>query len=158
MLESLNLIDIYEKKQLENLEIKEKEEIKKFLENDKVAKEYEKIIQKTKDLIQKLFMSQFSEEEKELKLKGVQLENNKTLVVYDELYIEVHNAYIECESIKIREIEEKYKRLMNELREKMKFIRAHLGIAKTKEEVEDILFKYNVIDDEGKIVINNDNN
>lgn len=56
--------------------------------------------------------------------------------------------------------EEEYYKLMNERESKLneindlfKTVKAHVGIAKTKEEVKEILTRYGIIDKKGKLVI-----
>lgn len=55
---------------------------------------------------------------------------------------------------------EEYYKLMNERESKLneindlfKTVKAHVGIAKTKEEVKEILTRYGIIDKKGKLVI-----
>ena len=42
---------------------------------------------------------------------------------------------------------------LNEINDLVKTVKAHIGIAKTKEEVEEILTRYGIIDKKGKLVI-----
>ena len=68
-------------------------------------------------------------------------------MIYDGCYI---NTLFENE--KIIEIKEITDKKLNELRSLAKTVKAHVAIAKTKEEVEEILTRYGILDKKGKLV------
>ena len=53
----------------------------------------------------------------------------------------------------IKSLENEMVNKINELNDLVKTVKAHVGIAKTKEEVEEILTRYGIIDKKGKLVI-----
>lgn len=155
MLESINLIDLYANKHRESIEKETKEKIEKIRNESSIKKQYDEITQKCKDDLQKLYISQFTDEEIEKVketlegLSGYQKElQHKTSICEFGYFI---NSDFKNDEIKSLENEMINK--INELNDLVKTVKAHVGIAKTKEEVEEILTRYGIIDKKGKLVI-----
>lgn len=155
MIESLNLIDLYANKHRESIEKETKEKVEKIKNESSIKKQYDEITQKCKDDLQKLYISQFTDEEIEKVketlegLSGYQKElQHKTSICEFGYFI---NSDFKNDEIKSLENEMVNK--INELNDLVKTVKAHVGIAKTKEEVEEILTRYGIIDKKGKLVI-----
>lgn len=155
MIESMNLIDLYANKHIESIEKETKEKIEKIRNESSIKKQYDEITQKCKDDLQKLYISQFTDEEIEKVketlegLSGYQKElQHKTSICEFGYFI---NSDFKNDEIKSLENEMINK--INELNDLVKTVKAHVGIAKTKEEVEEILTRYGIIDKKGKLVI-----
>ena len=155
MIESMNLIDLYANKLRESIEKETKEKVEKIRNESSIKKQYDEITQKCKDDLQKLYISQFTDEEIEKVketlegLSGYQKElQHKTSICEFGYFI---NSDFKNDEIKSLENEMINK--INELNDLVKTVKAHVGIAKTKEEVEEILTRYGIIDKKGKLVI-----
>lgn len=155
MIESINLIDLYANKHKESIEKEAKEKIEKIKNESSIKKQYDEITQKCEDDLQKLYISQFTDEEIEKAketlegLSSYQKElQHKTSICEFGYFI---NSYFKNDEIKSLENEMVNK--INELNDLVKTVKAHVGIAKTKEEVEEILTRYGIIDKKGKLVI-----
>ena len=155
MIESMNLIDLYANKHRESIEKETKEKIEKIRNESSIKKQYDEITQKCEDDLQKLYISQFTDEEIEKVketlegLSGYQKElQHKTSICEFGYFI---NSDFKNDEIKSLENEMINK--INELNDLVKTVKAHVGIAKTKEEVEEILTRYGIIDKKGKLVI-----
>ncbi len=155
MLESMNLIDLYANKHRESIEKETKEKIEKIKNESSIKKQYDEITQKCKDDLQKLYISQFTDEEIEKVketlegLSGYQKElQHKTSICEFGYFINSDFKNDEIESLENEMINK-----INELNDLVKTVKAHVGIAKTKEEVEEILTRYGIIDKKGKLVI-----
>lgn len=155
MIESMNLIDLYSNKHRESIEKETKEKIEKIRNESSIKKQYDEITQKCKDDLQKLYISQFTDEEIEKVketlegLSGYQKElQHKTSICEFGYFINSDFKNDEIESLENEMINK-----INELNDLVKTVKAHVGIAKTKEEVEEILTRYGIIDKKGKLVI-----
>lgn len=155
MLESINLIDLYANKHRESIEKEIKEKVEKIKNESSIKKQYDEITQKCKDDLQKLYISQFTDEEIEKVketlegLSGYQKElQHKTSICEFGYFI---NSDFKNDEIK--NLENEMVNKINELNDLVKTVKAHVGIAKTKEEVEEILTRYGIIDKKGKLVI-----
>lgn len=155
MIESMNLIDLYANKHRESIEKETKEKIEKIRNESSIKKQYDEITQKCKDDLQKLYISQFTDEEIEKVketlegLSGYQKElQHKTSICEFGYFINSDFKNDEIESLENEMINK-----INELNDLVKTVKAHVGIAKTKEEVEEILTRYGIIDKKGKLVI-----
>lgn len=155
MIESINLIDLYANKHKESIEKEAKEKIEKIKNESSIKKQYDEITQKCKDDLQKLYISQFTDEEIEKTketlegLSGYQKElQHKTSICEFGYFI---NSDFKNDEIKSLENEMVNK--INKLNDLVKTVKAHVGIAKTKEEVEEILTRYGIIDKKGKLVV-----
>jgi hypothetical protein len=155
MLESINLIDLYANKHRKSIEKETKEKIEKIKNESSIKKQYDEITQKCKDDLQKLYISQFTDEEIE-KVK-------ETLEGLSSYQKELQHKTSICEfgyfinsdfkNDEIKSFENEMINKINELNDLVKTVKAHVGIAKTKEEVEEILTRYGIIDKKGKLVI-----
>lgn len=155
MIESINLIDLYANKHRESIEKETKEKIEKIKNESSIKKQYDEITQKCKDDLQKLYISQFTDEEIEKVketlegLSGYQKElQHKTSICEFGYFINSGFKNDEIESLENEMINK-----INELNDLVKTVKAHVGIAKTKEEVEEILTRYGIIDKKGKLVV-----
>lgn len=155
MIESINLIDLYANKHRESIEKETQEKVEKIKNESSIKKQYDEITQKCKDDLQKLYISQFTDEEIEKVketlegLSGYQKElQHKTSICEFGYFI---NSDFKNDEIKSLENEMVNK--INELNDLVKTVKAHVGIAKTKEEVEEILTRYGIIDKKGKLVV-----
>lgn len=155
MIESMNLIDLYSNKHRESIEKETKEKIEKIRNESSIKKQYDEITQKCKDDLQKLYISQFTDEEIEKVketlegLSGYQKElQHKTSICEFGYFINSDFKNDEIESLENEMINK-----INELNDLVKTVKAHVGISKTKEEVEEILTRYGIIDKKGKLVI-----
>ena len=135
MIESMNLIDLYANKHRESIEKETKEKIEKIRNESSIKKQYDEITQKCKDDLQKLYISQFTDEEIEKVketlegLSGYQKElQHKTSICEFGYFI---NSDFKNDEIKSLENEMINK--INELNDLVKTVKAHVGIAKTKE-------------------------
>lgn len=155
MIESINLIDLYANKHRESIEKETKEKVEKIKNESSIKKQYDEITQKCKDDLQKLYISQFTDEEIE-KVK-------ETLEGLSDYQKELQHKTSICEfgyfinsdfkNDEIKSLENEMVNKINELNDLVKTVKAHVGIAKTKEEVEEILARYGIIDKKGKLVI-----
>ena len=155
MIESINLIDLYANKHRESIEKETKEKIEKIKNESSIKKQYDEITQKCKDDLQKLYISQFTDEEIE-KVK-------ETLEGLSSYQKELQHKTSICEfgyfinsdfkNDEIKSLENEMINKINELNDLVKTVKAHVGIAKTKEEVEEILTRYGIIDKKGKLVV-----
>lgn len=155
MIESINLIDLYANKHRKSIEKETKEKIEKIKNESSIKKQYDEITQKCKDDLQKLYISQFTDEEIEKVketlegLSSYQKElQHKTSICEFGYFINSDFKNDEIESLENEMINK-----INELNDLVKTVKAHVGIAKTKEEVEEILTRYGIIDKKGKLVI-----
>lgn len=155
MIESINLIDLYANKHKESIEKETKEKVEKIKNESSIKKQYDEITQKCKDDLQKLYISQFTDEEIEKVketlegLSGYQKElQHKTSICEFGYFI---NSDFKNDEIK--RLENEMVNKINELNDLVKTVKAHVGIAKTKEEVEEILTRYGIIDKKGKLVV-----
>ena len=155
MIESINLIDLYANKHRKSIEKETKEKVEKIRNESSIKKQYDEITQKCKDDLQKLYISQFTDEEIEKVketlegLSGYQKElQHKTSICEFGYFINSDFKNDEIESLENEMINK-----INELNDLVKTVKAHVGIAKTKEEVEEILTRYGIIDKKGKLVV-----
>ena len=152
MIESINLIDLYANKHRENIEKETKERVEELRKKCDVINKYNELVEKYKNDLKELYLSQFTEEEiKEMTF--VRLNDEDKQLRYNPA---IYNSYSVNGSFK----PDGYESLMDgrsekldEINDLVKTVKAHVGIAKTKEEVEEILTRYGIIDKKGKLVI-----
>lgn len=152
MIESINLIDLYANKHKESIEKETKEKVEELRKKCDVINKYNELKEKYKNDLKELYLSQFTEEEiKEMTFARLNDEDKQ--LRYNPA---VYNSYSVNDFFK----PDGYENLMDERSEKLdevndlvKMVKAHIGIAKTKEEVEEILTRYGIIDKKGKLVI-----
>lgn len=152
MIESINLIDLYANKHRESIEKETKEKVEELRKKCDVINKYNELVEKYKNDLKELYLSQFTEEEiKEMTF--VRLNDEDKQLRYNPA---IYNSYSVNGSFK----PDGYESLMDgrsekldEINDLVKTVKAHVGIAKTKEEVEEILARYGIIDKKGKLVI-----
>ena len=155
MIESINLIDLYANKHRESIEKETKEKVQELRKKCDVINKYNELVEQFEKDCDELYLSQFTEEEKSKIIAEQHIVNDadKQLGASGDL-----NEYKYC--INYDFCNDDYYELMNEKENKLneindlvKTVKAHVGIAKTKEEVEEILTRYGIIDKKGKLVI-----
>ena len=155
MIESINLIDLYANKHRESIEKETKEKVEELRKKCDVINKYNELVEQFEKDCDELYLSQFTEEEKSKIIAEQHIVNDadKQLGASGDL-----NEYKYC--INYDFCNDDYYELMNEKENKLneindlvKTVKAHVGIAKTKEEVEEILTRYGIIDKKGKLVI-----
>lgn len=152
MIESMNLIDLYANKHKEYIEKETKEKIEELRKKCDVINKYNELQEKYRSDLKELYLSQFTEEEIKEMTFGRLNDEDKQLRYNPAVY----NSYYANDSFKPdgyeKLIDERSAKL-NEVNDLVKMVKAHVGIAKTKEEVEEILTRYGIIDKKGKLVI-----
>ena len=154
MIESMNLIDLYANKHRESIEKETKEKVEELRKKCDVINKYNELVEQFEKDCDELYLSQFTEEEKKnalsnaKELNDVDKQLQRKLCSYDRYII---NEMFQTEDI-INTMEE-MKQKECEINDLVKTVKAHVGIAKTKEEVEEILTRYGIIDKKGKLVI-----
>ncbi len=152
MIESMNLIDLYANKHKESIEKETNEKVEELRKNCDVINKYNELEEQFKKDCNELYLSQFTEEEK-----------NEILVnqdIIDDIDMQLRRdrgcefGYYTNKNFKTDEyydaMNDRNKKL-SEIENLVKTVKAHVGIAKTKEEVEEILDRYGVIK-KGKLV------
>ncbi len=153
MIESMNLIDLYASKHKESVERETKEKVEELRKNCDVINKYNELVEQFKKDCEELYLSQFTEEEKnEIMINRViddsdmQLRRNcGTLCNYA-----VNENFHNDEYFNIMDYRSDR---LSEIDDLVKTVKAHVSIAKTKEEVEEILTRYGIIDKKGKLVV-----
>lgn len=154
MIESINLIDLYANKHRESIEKETKAKIEELRKKCDVINKYNELVEQFEKDCDELYLSQFTEEEKKnalsnaKELNDVDKQLQRKLCSYDRYII---NEMFQTEDI-INTMEE-MKQKECEINDLVKTVKAHVGIAKTKEEVEEILTRYGIIDKKGKLVV-----
>ncbi len=158
MIESINLIDLYANKHRENIEKETKEKVEELRKKCDVINKYNELVEQFEKDCDELYLSQFTEEEKNkllLKLERA-FDNYKPLRERNILNGPIQYRYYINDCIRNEEIEKVENDMVNkveEINDFVKVVKAHVGIAKTKEEVEEILTRYGIIDKKGKLVV-----
>lgn len=154
MIESMNLIDLYANKHKENIEKETKEQTEELRKKCDVINKYNELVEKFEKDCDDLYLSQFTEEEKNeiLIAKDCIDDSGMQLRVSGGCHLKYYtnNNFHNEEYFEIMNDRDKK---INEINELVKMVKAHIGIAKTKEEVEEILTRYGIIDKKGKLVI-----
>lgn len=154
MIESINLIDLYANKHRESIEKETKEKVEELRKKCDVINKFNELVEQFEKDCDELYLSQFTEEEKKnalsnaKELNDVDKQLQRKLCSYDRYII---NEMFQTEDI-INTMEE-MKQKECEINDLVKTVKAHVGIAKTKEEVEEILTRYGIIDKKGKLVV-----
>ena len=156
MLESLNLVDLYFNEQREKIQNERNSKVDKIRKNNDICRQVEKIIEDTKNQLNELYLSQLDDEDLEKLQNGKKIDYSKyPFYCTGEIELSYSGCYknpcfINDEIEKIdNDIDDK----ISELTKLIKTVKAHVGIAKTKEEVEDILTKYDILDKKGKLKV-----
>lgn len=152
MIESMNLIDLYANKHRENIEKETKEKIEELRKKCDVINKYNELVEKFEKDCDDLYLSQFTEEEKNEILidKDYVDDSDMQLRISGGCHLKYYtnNNFHNEEYFEIMNDRDKK---INEINDLVKMVKAHVGIAKTKEEVEEILERYGIIK-KGKLV------
>lgn len=152
MIESMNLIDLYASKHKESIEKETKEKVEELRKDCDVINKYNELVEQFKKDCDDLYLSQFTEEEKTDILSG--LKNDDADKQLRRTYASF-NKYTVNESFKpvgFDDVMNKESSELGKVNDLVKTVKAHVGIAKTKEEVEEILTRYGIIDKKGRLV------
>lgn len=152
MIESINLIDLYANKHRESIEKETKEKIEELRKKCDVINKYNELQEKYRSDLKELYLSQFTEEEIKEMTFGRLNDEDKQLRYNPAVY----NSYYANDSFKpdgYENLIDERSAKLDEINDLVKMVKAHVGIAKTKEEVEEILTRYGIIDKKGKLVI-----
>lgn len=150
MIESMNLIDLYANKHKENIEKETKEKIEELRKKCDVINKYNELQEKYRSDLKELYLSQFTEEEIKEMTFGRLNDEDKQLRYNPAVY----NSYYTNDSFKpdgYENLIDERSAKLDEVNDLVKMVKAHVGIAKTKEEVEEILERYGIIK-KGKLV------
>lgn len=155
MIESLNLVDLYFREKREKIYKESNDKVSNIRNNNEIIIKVKKIIENAEKELNDLYLSQLDDEDLEKIKNGKKIENDKYPFIRDyEIELSYDGCYVNYvfENEKIKEIKEANEKKLNELNALEKTVKAHIGIAKTKEEVEEILTRYGILDKKGKLV------
>ena len=155
MIESINLIDLYANKHRESIEKEAKEKVEELRKKCDVINKYKELVEQFKKDCDELYLSQFTEEEKSKILINLDMIDDADMQLRttggpSELKYYINKNFRNDDYYKLMDERESK---LNEINDLVKTVKAHVGIAKTKEEVEEILTRYGIIDKKGKLVI-----
>lgn len=155
MIESINLIDLYANKHRESIEKEAKEKVEELRKKCDVINKYNELVEQFKKDCDELYLSQFTEEEKSKILINLDMIDDADMQLRttggpSELKYYINKNFRNDDYYKLMDERENK---LNEINDLVKTVKAHVGIAKTKEEVEEILTRYGIIDKKGKLVI-----
>jgi hypothetical protein len=155
MIESINLIDLYANKHRESIEKETKEKVEELRKKCDVINKYNELVEQFEKDCDELYLSQFTEEEKSKILINLDMIDDADMQLRttggpSEAKYYTNKNFRNDDYYKL--IDEKENKL-SEINDLVKTVKAHVGIAKTKEEVEEILTRYGIIDKKGKLVI-----
>lgn len=154
-MDGLNILKVYKQSHIDAIEGKFQDKIEEIRKENLIVKRLNEIKEAVENEIDNLYKSQF-EDEKDVILEYItDREKSKKLPIIMNMseqsiilkYIPNPN-YVSEKEIKIKLEAEEMKK---ELDKKCAACSAMLGICKTKEEYEDILVKYEIIDKKGQI-------
>ena len=155
MLESMNLIDLYANKHKENIEKETNEKVEELRKKCNVINKYNELVEKFEKDCDELYLSQFTDEIKN------EILVNRDMIDDDDMQLRISGGPSEVKYYRNKNFRnDDFYKLMDEKENKLdevndlvKTVKAHVGIAKTKEEVEEILTRYGIIDKKGKLVV-----
>lgn len=155
MIESINLIDLYANKHRESIEKETKEKVEELRKKCDVINKYNELVEQFEKDCDELYLSQFTEEEKSKILINLDMIDDADMQLRttggpSEAKYYTNKNFRNDDYYKL--IDEKENKL-SKINDLVKTVKAHVGIAKTKEEVEEILTRYGIIDKKGKLVI-----
>ena len=156
MIESMNLIDLYANKRRYSIAKETNKKIKDIRENNEIFKKVDEIMSNAKKELNDLYLSQLSDEDLENIKNGICIDSDKyPFVRIYEICLSYDGCYknLDFKNDEIKKLENEMNNKIKELNDLVKMVKAHVGIAKTKEEVEEILTRYGIIDKKGKLVI-----
>lgn len=153
MIESINLIDLYANKHKESIEKETNEKIEELRKNCDVINKYKELVEQFEKECDELYLSQFTEEEKN------EILTNQDIIDDSNMQLRRNNGYLYNYAVNENFKSNEYYDAVNERNKKLfevdnlvKTVKAHIGIAKTKEEVEEILTRYGIINKKGILV------
>lgn len=155
MLESINLIDLYANKHRESIEKETKEKVEELRKKCDVINKYNELVEQFEKDCDELYLSQFTEEEKNKILINKDMIDDADMQLRttgEPSEVKYYTNKNFCNDDYYKLMDERESKL-NEINDLVKTVKAHVGIAKTKEEVEEILTRYGIIDKKGKLVI-----
>ena len=155
MIESINLIDLYANKHRESIEKETKEKVEELRKKCDVINKYNELVEQFEKDCDELYLSQFTEEEKNKILINQDMIDDADMQLRTTGEPSKAKYYTNknfCNDDYYKLMDERENKL-NEINDLVKTVKAHVGIAKTKEEVEEILTRYGIIDKKGKLVI-----
>ena len=158
MIESINLIDLYANKHRESIEKETKEKVEELRKKCDVINKYNELVEQFEKDSDELYLSQFTEEEIEdynlrrccLNDRDKQLKAKNICNGLGDYSYYINTCFSDEQIVKV---ESDMANKVEEINDLVKIVKAHVGIAKTKEEVEEILTRYGIIDKKGKLVI-----
>lgn len=155
MIESINLIDLYANKHRESIEKETKEKVEELRKKCDVINKFNELVERFEKDCDELYLSQFTEEEKNKILINLDMIDDADMQLRttggpSELKYYTNKNFRNDDYYKLMDERENK---LNEINDLVKTVKAHVGIAKTKEEVEEILTRYEIIDKKGKLVI-----
>ena len=155
MIESMNLIDLYANKHRESIEKETKEKVEELRKKCDVINKYNELVEQFEKDCDELYLSQFTEEEKNKILINKDMIDDADMQLRttgEPSEVKYYTNKNFCNDDYYKLMDERESKL-NEINDLVKTVKAHVGIAKTKEEVEEILTRYGIIDKKGKLVV-----
>lgn len=146
MLESLNLVDLYASKQKEKIESETKEKIEELREKCEIINKFNELAEKFKKDCDELYLSQFTEEEKNDILIDKDFDDSDMPLTRDDGYLGNYTINLDFKPSEYYDLMNERNKEINKINELVKTVKAHVGIAKTKEEVEEILTRYKILE------------
>lgn len=153
MIESLNLVDLYASKQKEKIESETKEKIEELKGKNEIINKFNELAEKFKKDCDELYLSQFTEEDKNEILINKDFDDSDMPLIRDDDYIGNYVINLDFKPSEYYDLMNERNKEINKINELVKTVKAHVGIAKTKEEVEEILTRYEILDKKGKLKI-----
>lgn|SRR5574344_1177596 len=145
----MGILEIYKKEQFEKID----EKYRKEIENSKKRPILEQVL-KMKETFEeeyhKLFLSQLTEEEKNNFLIGIPVDvSAKDLIKYN---IEIEIPSNLCKTQEEKDLESKIENEKEQLISFLDKVSSHISIAASKDEIEEILIRYGILDKKTKMI------
>ncbi len=151
MLESLNLVDLYASKQKEKIENETKEKIEKLKENNEIINKFNELAEKFQKDCDELYLSQFTEEEKKEMLVNQVFDDSDMPLTRNNSYVADCCINLDFKPSGYCNLMDERSKELDKINELVKTVKAHVSIAKNKEEVEEILTRYGILDGKGRL-------
>ncbi len=142
MIESLNLVDLYASKQKEKIENDTTKKVEELRENCEIINKFKLLVEQFQDDCKNLYLSQFTEEEKNEIVSQDFDDSNKPLI---KTSLGDYNINLDFKPSEYFDLMNERNKEINKINELVKTVKAHVSIAKTKEEVEEILTRYEIL-------------